>query len=73
MTRTTSTLDRAHARARAGFVTALAVLAGCSSSPADPPDPAMLEQVAEAICDGFGPAGSFPLNGDVYDIADDCS
>lgn len=43
---------------------------GCSGDDDTPADPSVLAAVEAALCEDFGPVGSFPLNGRIYDMSD---
>jgi hypothetical protein len=56
--------------AKAVLIPVLVVGAACSSDDDTPVDPSVLAEIERVLCEDFGPVGSFPLNGQVYDMSD---
>lgn len=57
-------------RARA-LVALVLVVAGCGDDDDEaPPDSSLLAAIEVALCESWGPVGSIPIDGKIYDLSD---
>lgn len=66
MTRGSLTLSAA----RIALAVVIPALVACGGDDDEPPDPSVLAEIEAALCEGFGPVGSMPIDGKVYDMSD---